>query len=178
MQRILVIGCGGAGKTVLSRDLGKRLNIPVVHLDQLFWLPGWKKQTREAFDKALDAELSKDRWIMDGNYTRTLSRRLEFADTVILLRYSRFCCLTGVLKRQLLYLGKSRPDITHGCRERIDMEFLRYIWNYNRTTLPAVKDRLSARSSQSELIELNSRREAKAFLDNLPDRNIRSPANT
>ena len=100
MQRILVIGCGGAGKSVFSRALGEKLGLPVVHLDRLFWLPGWHEQTPAAFDAALETELAKERWIMDGNYGRTLSRRLEFADTVIFLRYSRLCCLAGVFRRR------------------------------------------------------------------------------
>ena len=165
MQRILVIGCCGAGKSVFSRALGKKLGLPVVHLDRLFWLPGWREQTPEAFDAALEAELVKERWIMDGNYGRTLARRLESADTVIFLRYSRFRCLAGVFLRRLRYFGRSRPDLGPGCPERIDREFLRYVWNYNRITLPVMEQRLAARPAGCRLIELESRREARNFLD-------------
>ena len=167
MQRILVIGCGGAGKSVFSRALGEKLGLPVVHLDRLFWLPGWHEQTPAAFDAALETELAKERWIMDGNYGRTLSRRLEFADTVIFLRYSRLCCLAGVFRRRLRYSGRSRPDLGPGCPERIDREFLHYIWNYNRVTLPVMEQRLAARPTGCRLIELKSRREARNFLEQL-----------
>ena len=167
MQRILVIGCGGAGKSVFSKALGEKLGLPVIHLDRLFWLPGWREQPREMFDAALESELAKERWIMDGNYGRTLARRLESADTVIFLRYSRFCCLSGVFRRQLRYFGRSRPDLGSGCPERIDRDFLRYIWNYNQITLPVVEERLAARPAGCRLIEFKSRREARNFLERI-----------
>ncbi len=164
MKRILVIGCCGAGKSVFSRALGKKLGLPVVHLDRLFWLPGWREQPRETFDAALEAELTKENWIMDGNYGRTLPHRLAFADTVIFLRYSRFCCLVGVFRRQFRYFGRSRPDLGPGCPERITLPFLRFVWNYNRVTLPVMEQRLAARPAGCRLIELQSRREAQDFL--------------
>ncbi|MBS1371942.1 MAG: hypothetical protein HPZ91_18505 [Lentisphaeria bacterium] len=167
MERILVIGCCGAGKSVLSRALGKKLGLPVIHLDRLFWLPGWVGQTCGAFDAALETELAKERWIMDGNFGRTLARRLEFADTVIFLRYSRLCCVAGVFRRRIRYFGRSRPDLGEGCPEKIDRQFLRFVWNYNRVTLPVMEERLASRPAGCRLVELKSRREARKFLEKL-----------
>ena len=80
MRRILVIGNGGAGKSTLSRTVGQMLSLPVVHLDRLWWLPGWVNRTAEEFDALLSKELAKPAWIMDGNYRRTFSWRLRYAD--------------------------------------------------------------------------------------------------
>ena len=72
MERIIIIGCGGAGKSTLARKLGEVLDLPVVHLDKLFWKPGWVETSREEFDALLAMELAKDKWIMDGNFNRTM----------------------------------------------------------------------------------------------------------
>ena len=72
MERIIIIGCGGAGKSTLARKLGEVLDLPVVHLDKLFWKPGWVETTAEEFDALLAMELAKDKWIMDGNFNRTM----------------------------------------------------------------------------------------------------------
>ena len=167
MKRILVIGCCGAGKSVFSRKLGDKLGLPAVHLDRLFWLPGWKERPREEFDALLEKELARSQWIMDGNYKRTLPRRLEFADTVIFLRFSRFRCLAGVLLRRLRHSGGHRAELDPGCPEKIDLPFLRFIWNYERVTAPKMEECLAARPPECRLIRLSSRREAEKFLKSL-----------
>ena len=92
---------------------------------------------------------------------------LESADAVIFLRYSRFCCLSGVFRRWIRYFGRSRPDLGEGCPEKIDLRFLRFVWNYNRVTLPKMEAQLAGRPGSCRLIELRSRREARQFLEKL-----------
>lgn len=133
MERILIIGCGGAGKSTLARQLGEKLAIPVVHLDKLFWKPGWTERSDEEFDVLLEQELEKPRWIMDGNFNRTMPQRMGKCDAIIYLDFSRFACLRGVLKRVLTTYGKVRPDMGEGCPERIDFEFLKWVWNFKKT---------------------------------------------
>ena len=167
MKRILVIGCCGAGKSILSCALGEKLHLPVVHLDRLFWLPGWRERPAPEFDALLEKELARDQWIIDGNYGRTLARRLESADTVIFLRCSRLRCLAGVLLRRLRYSGRNRPELDPGCPEKIDLPFLRFIWNYERVTAPKMEECLAVRPPECRLIRLFSRREAEDFLKTL-----------
>ena len=94
MQRIMIIGSGGSGKTTLARQLGEKTGLPVVHLDQIWWSPGnWKHLEREKFDVLLQKELEKPQWILDGNFNRTIEARLAVCDTVIYLDYPRIVCL-------------------------------------------------------------------------------------
>jgi len=162
MKRILIIGCSGAGKSTLASELGAGLGLPVYHLDKLFWRPGWVEAPLEEFDAKLAELLKTECWIMDGNYNRTLPERLKYADTVIFLRYSRWICLWRVLKRRIKYHGCTRADITDGCPERLDREFLRYIWNYNRDMLPRVNAAIAG--SNAKILVFRTPREMEDYL--------------
>lgn len=166
MERILIIGCGGAGKSTLARQLGEKLNIPVVHLDQLFWKPGWVERSDEEFDVILEQKLEKPKWIMDGNFNRTMPKRLEKCDAVIYLDFSRFACLRGVAKRVLTNYGKVRPDMGAGCPERFDLDFLKWVWNFNKNKRESYY-RLLNEAEGVETIVLKNRRQVKKFLKSL-----------
>ena len=166
MERILIIGCGGAGKSTLARKLGEKLNLPVVHLDQLFWKPGWIASSKEEIDEKIRLELAKDRWIIDGNYNRTIPERIKYCDTVIYLDFSRFACLRGVCKRILTTYGTVRPDMGEGCPERIDFDFLKWVWNFNKKNRENYY-RLLNETKGVETIVLKNRRMVKRFLQSL-----------
>jgi adenylate kinase family enzyme len=167
MQRIVIIGSGGAGKSTLARQLGEKLRLPVVHLDQLFWKPGWVETTQEEFDEKLARELAKPAWIMDGNFNRTIPHRLERCDTVIYLDFHRVTCLLGVLKRILTSYGKTRPDMAEGCPERLDLDFLKWVWNFNRDGKRERYYRLLNEAKDVQTIVLKNRRMVKRFLASL-----------
>ena len=166
MERIIIIGCGGAGKSTLARKLGEVLDLPVVHLDKLFWKPGWVETSREEFDALLAQELAKDKWIMDGNFNRTMPERIKRCDTIIYLDFSRFACLMGVLKRVITTYGKVRPDMGEGCPERIDLEILKWVWNFNKNKRESYYKLLNE-AENVETIVLKNRRAVKLFLKSL-----------
>ncbi len=166
MERIILIGCGGAGKSTLARQMGEKLNIPVIHLDSIFWLPGWVEMEQEAFDARLREELAKDRWIMDGNFNRTMPERIARCDTIIYLDFSRWTCLMGVLKRVLTSYGKVRPDMGAGCPERIDLDFLKWVWNFNKNKREKYYRMLNEAEGKQTIV-LKNRRMVRRFLDSL-----------
>lgn len=166
MERILIIGCSGSGKSTLARALKEKLGLPVVHLDQLWWKPGWKNVTVEEFDSRLAMALNMDRWIIDGNYSRTMEVRLAKCDTIIYLDFSRWACLLGMCQRILHSRGKTRPDMSDGCPERFSWEFVRWIWNFNKNNRVQNYTYL-AKARHAESIVLKNRREVKAFLESV-----------
>ena len=166
MERILIIGCGGSGKSTLARQLGELLNLPVVHLDKLFWHPGWVESTQEEMDEKIHAALQKPKWIMDGNYNRTLPERLEYCDAVIYLDFSRVACLLGVVRRILTTYGKVRPDMGEGCPERFDLDFLKWVWNFNKNKREQYY-RMLNETDGIEKIVLKNRRAVRKFLKQL-----------
>ena len=91
MKRIIIIGCPGSGKSTLARALGEKLNLTVVHLDRLWWTKDQQHTSREEFDARLENALKLERWIIDGNYSRTMDARLQHCDTIIYLVYCHSC---------------------------------------------------------------------------------------
>lgn len=120
MQKIIVIGNAGSGKTTFSKALAEKLNLPLVHLDKIFWCGKWHHISRESFDKILEEELQKDSWIIDGNFNRTLSRRLKECDTVFYFDLPTISCLWGSTKRVIQNYGKTRDDMGGYCPEYFD----------------------------------------------------------
>src|SRR5262245_11527403 len=106
MQRVLVIGSGGAGKSTFATRLGAATGLPVVHLDARYWRPGWVPTPKQEWTRAIDEISARDAWIMDGNYGGTLDRRLAACDTVLFLDLPRVVCLRRVLWRSLRYWGR------------------------------------------------------------------------
>ena len=166
MERVMIIGCGGAGKSTLARKLGERTGLPVVHLDQIWWAPGnWEHMSREEFDVRLAAEMEKDRWIMDGNFNRTLDVRLERADTVIYLDFPRWLCLRGWIGRVIKNWGRAREDMAPGCSEWFDPEMARWIWNFNKQNRRRYLDKL--KNWNGEVHILHNLRQVRRFLEQL-----------
>jgi adenylate kinase family enzyme len=166
MQRVVIIGIPGAGKSTFARELGKRLDLPVYHLDQYFWSPGWKASSREVFNQRLQQLLETDKWILDGNYRRTIPLRLSCADTAILLDLPRRIAMARVFKRIVTYRNGGRPDMAEDCPERwFDRDFIRYIWRYHRDVHPEVLGYLREfESSGGRVIQLNGDRETAEWL--------------
>lgn len=162
-QKVLVLGCGGAGKSTFAVSMGARFSLPVVHLDRLWWLPGWVERSREEFDGMLAAELAKPAWVIDGNYHRTLSQRLAAADCAVFLDVPSRICLESAYARAEQYAGKTRPDMTQGCPERVDAEFEEWILRFEQDVRPAMLAELEG--SQKPHFVFSSRAAAYEWLD-------------
>lgn len=167
MKKVTIIGCGGAGKSTLARQLGEITGLPVVHLDQIWWSPGnWQHISREKFDRLLEAEVEKDTWILDGNFNRTIELRLDRCDTVIYLDYPRLVCLKNWLLRVIRNRGEAREDMAPGCVEWFDPEMAGWIWKFNRQNRKRYYALLSQQKDKNVII-LKSRRQARRFLEQL-----------
>lgn len=123
MKRVMFIGCPGAGKTTLSEKFAKKVGLPIIHLDHLFWKPGWEMVDKPHFKELVAAEIAKDEWVIDGNYGSTMEMRAERADTVVFLDFNNVFCLYRVIKRAI---QNKRPQ-AEGCPQRVDWEFAKFI---------------------------------------------------
>jgi len=167
VQRVLVLGPGGAGKSVLSRELAGVTGLPLVHLDREFWGPNWVRPADDAWRARIDSLLAGDAWIVDGTHADTLDYRLKRADGVVLLDYSRWLAVRGVTKRLLTRGGRRRADLAPGCRNRLDRVYASWVWRYHSETRPEVFAALDRHADHIETITLKNRRHAQRWLNSL-----------
>jgi adenylate kinase family enzyme len=166
MQRVLVIGPCGAGKSTLARKLGNKLALPVFHMDQLNWRPGWIESSKAEIIAKLEQIVQGDRWLIDGTYGGTLVERLKHADTVLYLDYPIRLCVARLLRRIWTYRGRTRPDMTEGCPERFDLEFLIYLLRWNSG--PRIRTEARLKGHEDKIIRLHSPDELQNWLASLP----------
>lgn len=163
-RRVLVIGSGGSGKSTVSTRLGRILGLPVVHLDQLYWKPGWVETEKKEWAETVRETISRETWILDGNYSGTLPERVEACDTVVFLDIPRLVCLWRVLVRVMRHHGRPRPDMPDGCPEKLNIPFLVWIWNYPVRTRRKVLSLLSTYRGSKDVIHLRTRNDVESFL--------------
>jgi len=163
-NKIMVIGCCGAGKSTLARHLGKKLNLPVIHLDQQYFSANWTEPSAEEWAPKVQALASGDQWIIDGNYGGTMDIRLKKVDTIVFLHFSRWLCLYRVLKRIVKYHGKVRPDMQADCRERFDLSFLHYVLMFNTIKAPRIIKQLKNLPPEKQVFQINSPKALEKWL--------------
>lgn len=165
MNRVAIIGCGGAGKSTLAMQLGERYSIPIFHLDQIFWQFGWRASSHEDFAKAQTKILDRESWIIDGNYSSTIDIRLAAADTILFLDLPTYICLLGAIRRYLKYRKHTRPDMTPGNKERITLDYIRWILSYRSLHRPSILKKLDELKGTKNVKILTGRCEVVEFLD-------------
>ena len=156
INRISIIGGPGTGKSTLANNLGKELNLPVCHIDSIHHLENWKVRDKEERDAIILDKIRELKWIMDGTYKHTLEKRIERSDIVIFLNYSRLARVRGILSRYIKNKGKEKPEIP-GCREQMNLEFIKHAFNWEKERLNLIKDVLE-KNKDKEIIIFKTRR--------------------
>ena len=174
MKRIMVIGVSaGVGKTTFARALGEALQIQVHHLDKLYQKPGWLETPFEEFAAAQRKIIQEEQWLIEGNYSNTFDLRAHSADTIIYLELPLYVCLYRVVKRWLTNIGKTRPDMGEGCEEKLDWEFVKFIYTTFYTRKKKMKERFRSfqeTEANKKIIILNSKKQIQDFLLDSPEK--------
>ena len=165
-ERILIIGCAGSGKTTLSRKLHQKLNLPIIHLDKYFWKANWGRPKEEEWQHTVQALSEQKSWIMDGSYSDTLPIRLQYATSVIFIDVSRWLCLLRVIIRRFRFFhNRKRVDIPKDCRDRLNLAFYRWIWNYPAHSRVKILNRLS--QFEGPVFQLKTKSDLKHLVESV-----------
>ena len=162
MQKVIVIGCPGAGKSTFARQLREATGLPLYYLDMLWHRPDRTNLPREEFDARLEELLREERWIIDGNYNRTLERRLQACDTVFFLDLPVETCLEGAQAR----IGQKREDLPW-VEEEFDAEFRQWILDFPQDQLPGIRELLDRFGREKEVIVFHTRGEMEGYLQRI-----------
>lgn len=161
LEKITVIGSPGAGKSVFARRLNEITHIPVYHLDMIWHRPDKTTISKQDFDNRLNDILLKDKWIIDGNYQRTIETRIKACDTAFLLDYPLEICLTGAKER----IGKKRSDMPW-IETEFDNDFKQFIIDYQTENLPLIHDMLK-KYKDKNIVIFKSRQQSEQYLNEL-----------
>jgi adenylate kinase family enzyme len=167
MQRILVIGSPGAGKSTLARRLSERLRLPLIHLDREYFGPGWTMPSRPEWRERVKALAARPAWVMEGNYASTFDIRVPRATAIVWLDLPWWKCALNVLWRVARNYGRTRADLGPGCVEKFDWSFMRWIWSYPRTMRPKTARMLERLRPDQGVYVLRSRSEIPALMATL-----------
>ncbi len=159
MNKVIVIGCPGSGKTTFAEKLQKRTGLPLYYLDAIWHKPDKTHISREEFDQRISEIFATSEWIIDGNYNRTIEMRLQLCDTVFLFDLPTEVCLQGATER----LGKGRYDLPWTEKD-LDPEFEGFIKDFAKKSLPRIYELIEKYKEEKQVIIFKSRKDADEYL--------------
>jgi len=148
-QRILIIGNGASGKTTLSLKLAAILNYPVLHLDSIYWMNGWKKYTLEYFEKNSHDFMKSNCWIIEGTPLQDIRYRISNADTVIFLDINRVICILRLLKRAVKNIFLSFGAGWDGPANGFSIKAMIWIWKFNHSKKQTINSLLKLEENKN-----------------------------
>jgi adenylate kinase family enzyme len=165
VERVLVVGAPGAGKSTVAAAIGRHAALPVVHLDQHYFRPGWVEPPQDEWRRTVEGLAGGRKWVIDGNYGSTLDLTFGRADTVVWLDLPTWLCLWRISRRVLRHRGEVRPDMAPGCPERLEWDFFAYTATFRRRKRNRIVDRLPGFTGR--LVHLRRRGQVERFLRSL-----------
>ncbi|UPK31679.1 AAA family ATPase [Bradyrhizobium sp. 186] len=168
MRRIIVVGCQGSGKTSLALKLGRKLALPVVHLDVLYWRPGWKPSDKTSFRARVAEAIAGETWIVDGSFSGlAFDITLARADSLVVIDRPRWLCQWRILWRSAFDRDKTRSDLPEGSPEQFDWKLMREAWRYDTERAPVIETERVQYGADVPVLRLRSDRDIEDFLDSV-----------
>jgi adenylate kinase family enzyme len=164
MNRLVIVGSSGAGKSRLAVALGRRLGLPVIHADREFWQPGWTDPVNEDYRARIERLTASDGWIFDGTPGRVADIVLPRAEAVLWLEQPVILCLLRAYGRMFRHLGRTRPDMAEGCPEKLNLNLWRYATGFDEGLRPRIEGWLQTYAPGAPVIRLRGDHGVAAFL--------------
>ena len=162
MKKVIIIGCPGAGKSTFARKLKEITDLPLYYLDQFFWYEDKTNVAKDELDNKIKEVLTKDAWIMDGNYQRTLDLRMKEADTIFLLDIPLEVCISHIENR----IGKEREDIPF-LEDEFEEEFKQYVLDFPNKMLPYDLELIEKYKDTKDIFIFKTNEEADEYIKKL-----------
>ena len=159
-----------SGKSTFAKNIGEILDIPVLHLDKVNFLPNWEERKVEESEKiVLDfIEKNNDKFVIDGNFSKfAYDLRMKISDKIIFFDFDRFTCLFQAFQRYNKYKGKVRESMTEGCCEKLDWEFIKWVLFDGRTEERINKYNRVVEKYKEKVIIVQNRKEADDLLEKI-----------
>ncbi|MBR1086220.1 AAA family ATPase [Bradyrhizobium manausense] len=165
MRRIIVVGSQGSGKTRLARRLGRKLGLPVIHLDVLYWRPGWTPSDTSSFRARVAEAIASDAWIVDGSFSGlAFDLTLAHAELLVVIERPRWLCQWRILWRSAFHRDTARPDLPAGCPEQFDWKLMREAWRYDVERAPVIEAERIRYNAGVPVVRLRSDRDIAEFV--------------
>jgi adenylate kinase family enzyme len=166
-MKIMVIGYSSSGKSTFAKRLSTIHQIPVLHIDRIFFGPNWVERDKSVVESEIREFMKKDEWIIDGLYRKMATERFEVADQIYIFDFNRFKCLYGAIVRRIKHHNQNRDSIADGCKERLNFSFIWWILFEGRTK--KTKDLLKAYQKQysKKIIVFKNRKQANRHLTSI-----------
>ncbi len=166
-MKIAILGFSGSGKSTLAKRLGALFCIPVLYLDTVQFEANWVLRDRDEARRIVSDFMKQEKWVIDGNYRSFLQKeRLDQADHILFLNFSRLNCVWRAYKRYLLYKNTSRESMAEECDEKFDLEFLWWILYQGKTPEIIRHYRDIVYTYRDKTIVIKNQRQLDAFLRN------------
>lgn len=168
MRRIIVVGSQGSGKTRLAVNLGRKLDLPVVHLDVLYWQPGWTPSDTASFRTRVAEAIAGDAWVVDGSFSGlAFDLTIARADVLVVIHRPRWVCQWRILWRSAFDRDKTRPDLPEGCPEQFDWKLMKEAWRYDVERVPVIEAERIQHGPDVPVVRLRRDRDIRGFLDSV-----------
>lgn len=164
MQRVMIIGQPGSGKTTLARQLGAVTHLPVFHMDQIHWRSGWIERDRDEKTRLCTDVQAKPLWIFEGGHSVTWPERLQRADTLIWLDVGLSKRLWRVARRTVVGYGRTRPDLPENCPEQFSLEFYQFIWRTRHSARARMAQLVASAGPEKAVVTLRTLNDVRAYL--------------
>ncbi len=167
MKRIAIVGCPGSGKTTVAFQMKAITGLPIEHLDYYYHqLKYGYYDDKEVWIKKAEVIIKKPKWIMDGNYSSTFEQRFKRADLIIFFDYPRWLTMYRVIKRRWQFNNKKRLEMPDDWVEKVDWEFLKYVWRFKGKSHSKITAALE-KFSDTPVVVLKNPSETENYLKSL-----------
>ena len=163
-MKIQITGYSSSGKSTFAKKIAKHYQLPLLHIDTIYFKENWQKRDKHVIEKEIYDFIQKEAWIVDGQYRYLVPERYDVCDQIFIFNFNRFKCLYGAIKRRLKYRRKQRDSIAKGCRERLDLSFVKWIlWDgRKKDSRNLIKSIIAAH--QDKTIVFKNRRQVNRYL--------------